>query len=125
MPLFRRKRVGQGPADAFRGLRDQVLALVANDLDGALAQVRMRALLMETGYDKAIVSLVAIADETVSLYVSNGGGIIGAGQHESVREAARRLDRPPPRRMPHSGPPVPTPRARSERSAQARSRSFR
>ena len=43
---------------------------------------------METGYPEAVASLVTITDGTTSLYFSTGGGIIGAGDHVSVREAA-------------------------------------
>ncbi len=46
---------------------------------------------METGYPQAVVILVALADGTVSLYFSTGGGIIGAGPHERVRAAAETL----------------------------------
>jgi hypothetical protein len=46
---------------------------------------------METGYPEAVVTLLATADGTTSLYFSNGGGIIGAGQHASVRSTASTL----------------------------------
>ena len=36
-------------------------------------------------------SLVAFADGTTSLYFSNGGGVIGAGEHASVRAASETL----------------------------------
>lgn len=44
---------------------------------------------METGYPTAAASLVAFADETVSLYLSTGGGVIGAGQQAGVRATLR------------------------------------
>lgn len=43
---------------------------------------------METGHDDAVVTLAAIADGTVSLYFSNGGGMIGLGEHEEVRKVS-------------------------------------
>jgi hypothetical protein len=46
---------------------------------------------METGYQEAAATLVAVADGTTSLYFSNGGGMIGAGEHAPVREANRRF----------------------------------
>lgn len=49
------------------------------------------ALIMETGSSGAVVTLVTIADGTVSMYFSSGGGIIGAGSHESVRSASDAL----------------------------------
>jgi hypothetical protein len=45
--------------------------------------------LMETGYAGAIVTLVAYATGDASLYFSNGGGVIGAGKNEAVRDAAK------------------------------------
>jgi hypothetical protein len=39
----------------------------------------------------AVATLVAMADGTTSLYSSTGGGTIGAGAHQSVAEATRRL----------------------------------
>lgn len=44
--------------------------------------------LMETGTDNGAYSLIVIADGTTSLYFSNGGGIIGAGEHASVRDVS-------------------------------------
>jgi hypothetical protein len=57
----------------------------------AAGHERVWAVLMETGYPGAVASLIAIADGTTSLYFSNGGGIIGAGQRPSVREPAMRF----------------------------------
>ena len=47
--------------------------------------------LMESGYEAAVSSLVMLADGTTSLYFSNGGGIIGAGAHKPVVEAAAKF----------------------------------
>lgn len=44
------------------------------------------AILMETGYPDAVATLFTVTDGTTSLYFSNGGGVIGAGEHESVRD---------------------------------------
>lgn len=44
--------------------------------------------LMEYGHKDAVITLVSIADGTVSLYFSNGGGMIGLGEYESVRKAS-------------------------------------
>jgi hypothetical protein len=49
------------------------------------------AVLMETGYPEAVATLLAVADGTVSLYFSNGGGIIGGGEHEPIRKVSREL----------------------------------
>jgi len=80
--------VDYSTAEVFRELRAQALQLKANDagLKGSTF-----GLLMETGYPEAVVTLVALSDGTASLYFSNGGGIIGAGQHERPATAARSL----------------------------------
>ena len=44
-------------------------------------------ILMETGDKDAVITLSAIGDGSVSLYFSNGGGIIGLGQHEGPQKA--------------------------------------
>ncbi len=45
-------------------------------------------MVMETGYAEGSFTLVSLADGTTSLYFSNGGGIIGAGEHRSVLDAS-------------------------------------
>lgn len=47
--------------------------------------------IMETGYAEALCSLVVFAEGTTSIYLGNGGGIIGAGEHAPVRAAAAEL----------------------------------
>lgn len=51
----------------------------------------MWGVIMETGYPEAVATLVVLGDGTTSLYFSNGGGIIGAGEHEVVRAAGEVL----------------------------------
>lgn len=52
---------------------------------------RVYGLLMETGYKDAVASLVCLADGTVSLYFSKGGGYIGVGHHQGPRQASDAL----------------------------------
>jgi hypothetical protein len=88
MRIFGRKRETEqpAPAEVYEGLRQQVLRLAPDQVGAA----PILALLMETGYPEAVATLVGVADGTVSLYFSNGGGVIGAGTHPSVDEANRR-----------------------------------
>lgn len=82
----RRKRV----ANPVLELRSRMLAARAAELGLApRAATEAWGVLMETAYPDAVVTLVALADGTTSLYFSNGGGIIGAGAHESVVAANR------------------------------------
>jgi hypothetical protein len=47
--------------------------------------------LMETGYEKAVATLVSFITGDASIYFSSGGGIIGGQGHAEVRIAARRF----------------------------------
>jgi hypothetical protein len=46
------------------------------------------AIVVEENLDGDVYSLVVVADGSTSLYFSNGGGFIGAGQHATVRKAS-------------------------------------
>ena len=93
MRFFGRKRdtEQQPPAEVYVGLRQQLLNLTPDQLgEGPFANAPILALLMGTGYPKAVATLVAVVDGSSSLYFSNGGGFIGAGTHAAVAEASRR-----------------------------------
>ncbi|MDH3221670.1 MAG: hypothetical protein OEO19_19230 [Gammaproteobacteria bacterium] len=45
-------------------------------------------MIMDTGFADGSFSLIALADGTTSLYFSDGGGIVGGGEHDSVRDAS-------------------------------------
>ena len=90
MRLGRKRHGGEPPADVYTGLREQIFALTPDQLGAASAGAPILALVLETGYDEAVATLVGVVDGTTSLYFSNGGGIIGAGAHAAVAEATRR-----------------------------------
>jgi hypothetical protein len=46
---------------------------------------------MELALDGATATILAVADGTVSMYLSTGGGVIGAGEHVAVRAEGRRF----------------------------------
>ncbi|MEO8611281.1 MAG: ankyrin repeat domain-containing protein [Chloroflexota bacterium] len=79
-------------APAYKGLRDQIFNL--NPVEAGFTPTKTLSiwgLLMETAAQGVIVTLVAIMDGTVSLYFSNGGGILGMGVHDGPREANESL----------------------------------
>lgn len=78
------------PVETIRKLREQALRITASDLDLSPTSERPHVwgAIMELGYPTGIATLVTLAEGTTSLYFSNGGGVIGAGEHEAVREAA-------------------------------------
>jgi hypothetical protein len=101
MPRFGdwlRTRIGgpkrqQGGPDVFAGLRARALGLDIGSIqtpDGEPWKGAAVAM-MEIGLPTAVASFLAIADGTVSMYTSVGGGVIGAGEHAAVRGAAERF----------------------------------
>ncbi len=84
------KEAEKSEAEMVAGLRQMVLSLKPGDLGISEATFphEVWGVLMETGYDSGAFTLVVLADGTVSLYFSTGGGVIGAGEHESVRQPA-------------------------------------
>jgi hypothetical protein len=74
-------------AEIYRSLRQQIFDLPKTTSD--IGQSDRWAILMETGLADACYTLFAVADGTASLYFSNGGGIIGGGQHPEGAAAAK------------------------------------
>ena len=82
-------------ANPMQELRSKIFATDPKELGLAPSKKRPHiwGVLMEIGYPEATATLVALGEGTVSFYFSNGGGIIGAGEHMSVRnEAAKFID---------------------------------
>jgi len=76
------------PAEIYLRLRSEVFSLPNRQVGSLLKDSPLLGVLMEDGDKEAVVTLVTIADGTVSLYFSNGGGILGLGQYEPVRKAS-------------------------------------
>lgn len=79
-------------AKVYTGMREMVLKLDDKQI-GELKDKPVWAVLMETGHEGAAVTVVAIAEGTASLYFSNGGGMIGLGEHANVQPASLALVR--------------------------------
>jgi hypothetical protein len=90
-----RARLGAGrrPGGIYEELRSNVLGLdpasiqtpPGEPLGGAAVAA------MELAVGAATATIVAVADGTVSMYLSTGGGVIGAGEHLAVRAEAQRF----------------------------------
>ncbi len=59
--------------------------------DAQAPQGALRGVIMETGYDRGVVTFAAMSDSSISIYFSWGGGMIGAGSHDRPAAAARNL----------------------------------
>lgn len=79
------------PAEIYNSLRGRALSITAAELDEIHADSPVLGIIMDTGYPEAVATLVGLADGTTSLYFSNGGGMIGGGQHPQIAEATQRL----------------------------------
>ena len=78
------------PAPDGRALRDQLLHASAREL--GITPVRgVWGVLMERGYPKGVATVVALADGTVSMYLSTGGAAVGGQAYAPAREAAMKL----------------------------------
>ncbi|HYX82745.1 MAG TPA: hypothetical protein VE714_10160 [Gemmatimonadales bacterium] len=78
--------------DVYHKLRNRALNVTARELGlEADPNAPIHAVIMETGYPDVIATFACLGDGTVSLYLSTGGGVIGGGQHESVRSACFEL----------------------------------
>ena len=66
--------------EIYDSMRNQVLNLNSSQF-GEFGNKPVLCVLMETGYPEAVATLVVVTDGSASIYFSNGGGIIGAGEH--------------------------------------------
>jgi hypothetical protein len=79
------------PAAIYMDLRSRALSITQAELGELPEATPVFGVVMDTRYPEAVATLVALADGTTSLYFSNGGGMIGGGEHPRVAAATRRL----------------------------------
>jgi len=81
------------PAPIYLQLRERIISAAPAEIGMSPSTLlpRVWGVLTEFAYPQAIVTLVSLADGTTSLYASNGGGIIGGGQHAAVAQASKDL----------------------------------
>jgi hypothetical protein len=81
------------PAEVVRSLREQALRIAPAEINewAGAGQTQVWGALMEIGYPEAAATLVTFIGGTTSLYFSNGGGIIGAGERAGVKETAKQF----------------------------------
>ena len=91
----RRKRNAKGdesPADVYHGLRSNVLeAATRGWIASRPEHPRVAGVVIDIPSSGGFATVVALADNTTSLYTSVGGGTIGAGAHQPVVDANLRL----------------------------------
>lgn len=77
-------------AENFAAMRAAFLALRRDQMPQSEADYpyEVFGVVMETGIEEGTFSLVCLADGTANLYLSDGGGTIGGGTHDSVQSTA-------------------------------------
>lgn len=80
------------PAQVYLDLRKHVLSLDSKTI-GLTAETGppVWGMVMDISYPKSGVTLVALVNDTISLYFTNGGGVIGVGKYEETRIAAGKM----------------------------------
>ena len=81
------------PAAITRQMRELALTMSTADLEFAPTATLpdVFGFVMDTTISNQLVTLVAFVDGTTSLYFGSGGGVVGAGDHKSVRRASLAL----------------------------------
>ncbi len=91
----RRKRAihaDHAPSDTYYGLRNRALESISRGSVAAIpAHPRVGGVVVDVPASGGFATVVALADNTTSLYTSIGGGSIGAGEYQSVADANHRL----------------------------------
>src|SRR5215210_5081403 len=75
------------PDGVYSKLRHQALATNRSEAGRSAPSpgAPVWGVIMETGYEEVTVTLFALTDGTTSLYLSNGGGVIGGHDHGGQR----------------------------------------
>ncbi len=77
----------KSPGEVYVGLRQMILTKRPANLEPDT----FWGVVMDMGMPNGTATIVAVADGTVSLYTSTGGGIIGLGPYQGPRRAASEL----------------------------------
>ena len=75
----------KNPAEVYAGLRNMILTKRPPGFTGFWGVV------MDMGMPRGLATLIVVADGTVSMYTSAGGGIIGVGPHEGPKRVSGEL----------------------------------
>jgi len=80
-------------SEIYQGLRSMALGYDSSTISVPDGQRWSGALVavMEIGSPDATVTILAVADGSVSMYLSTGAAVIGAGEHAAVRGVAERF----------------------------------
>jgi hypothetical protein len=87
-----RRRRDREQSSTYEELRALALGAVANGLEPPSADhPRVSGVVIDVPSGGSCATIVALTDNTTSMYTSVGGGTIGAGEHASVASATHAL----------------------------------
>ena len=95
--MLRRRGSGKGdkvrePSPTYLGLRQMALEEARGTVSAeGTDHPDVLGVVVDIPSDRDFLSITALADGTTSMYTSPGGGTIGAGAHQAVREATSGL----------------------------------
>jgi hypothetical protein len=76
-------------ADRHAHFRATALAFTVVPTESRIPELLdVHGLVVDWGHGDFVTTTVCLADGSTSLYLSNGGGVIGAGEHDAVRSAS-------------------------------------
>ena len=81
----------KSPEEIYEGLRSMALSVRPEPLGVEVGVDEPYVALMEFRVGEHSMTLVAVLDGSASMYFSTGGGNIGGGKHESIRDAAQAM----------------------------------
>jgi hypothetical protein len=73
----------------FDGLRAQAFDVTPQQLGLSINDSEIYGVIMDWDLGNGIMTLITYKTGDASMYLSNGGGVIGGGQHENVNKAAK------------------------------------
>lgn len=79
-------------ADIYRSLRGRLFLTDPKTIGLAPeGENRFWGLMVDIGIESGVATLAVLRDGSISLYLSNGGGMIGLGQHDALHPLADKL----------------------------------
>ena len=81
----------QTEQNPYSGIRNMAFSVTSEQLGlNGIEKDQVFGIISEMDMDGATATVVTFATGDTSLYLSSGGGIIGAGQHESVQKVVKK-----------------------------------
>jgi hypothetical protein len=88
----KRKASEQKRREQYLELRNAIINRDLNSVNDTVGEADVYCILMEMGFEKGTITLMASVFGDASLYYETGGGVLGGIGHETVRKAASEMN---------------------------------